>query len=233
MSTDAERPDAELEGRLGHRFEDTELLTLALTHPSYSHEADGSRGNERLEFLGDAVLDVVVGRLLYEAHPDWPEGHLTRARAALVNAAALAMQARDLGLAEHVRLGRTEERSGGAEKDSILANVFEAVLGALYLDGGLEPLFALVRDVFGEALASGDAVLERDAKTSFQEWAHRELTATPRYRLLADSAVEDAEDRFEVAVEVGSEEWGRGRGRSKRAAEQAAAVAALQAVSEA
>lgn len=227
MSGAVERPDAVLEERLGHVFGDLSLLGLALTHPSLSHEVDGTRGNERLEFLGDAVLDLVVGELLYEAHPAWPEGHLSRARAAVVNASALAARARALEVGGHIRLGRTEERSGGADKERILANVFEAIVGALYLDGGLEPVVSLVHREFGEALAEGDAVLERDAKTHFQEWAHRELTATPRYRLQLDSGVDDAEDRFRVSVEVDGEEWGTGSGRSKRAAEQEAAAMAL------
>jgi ribonuclease-3 len=227
VSEEVARPDAALEERLGYLFSAPGLLLLALTHPSRSHEQDGTRGNERLEFLGDAVLDLVVGELLYEAHPAWPEGHLSRARAALVNAGALATRARALRVGDHVRLGRTEATSGGAEKDRILANVLEAIIGALYLDGGLDPVVSLVKREFGEALAEGHAVLEPDSKTQFQEWAHRALAETPSYRLQSDTGVEDADDRFRVAVEVDGEEWGSGCGRTKRAAEQEAAGMAM------
>ena len=140
-----------------------ELLATALTHASAAFERDGSRGNERLEFLGDAVLGLVVARLLYESHPDWREGELTRARAALVNGHVLARQAQGLGLADYLVLGRTERRSGGAEKERVLANVFEAVIGAIYLDGGIEPVRALVSRCFGEALLD-EATLQRDPR---------------------------------------------------------------------
>ncbi len=219
-------PDQELFDRLGHEFGDPKLLTTALTHASAAFERDGSRGNERLEFLGDAVLDLVVARLLYAAHPDWREGELTRARAALVNTRFLARQARVLELSDYLVLGKTERASGGEKKERVLANLFEAVIAALYLDGGLEPVFALVQRCFGEALA-GDATLQRDPKTRFQEWAHAELRETPRYTVLEDSGVEDAEDRFTVAVTVNGEAWARASGRSKRAAERAAAAEAL------
>jgi ribonuclease-3 len=222
----ARAPDAELFARLGHEFADPTLLTTALTHASAAFERDGTRGNERLEFLGDAVLDLVVARLLFASHPGWREGELTRARSALVNTRFLARQARALGLADYLVLGRTERRSGGAEKERVLANLFEAVIAALYLDAGLEPVFGLVERCFGEALR-GEATLQRDPKTRFQEWAHAELRETPRYAVLADTGVEEAEDRFTVAVTVNGETWARASGRSKRSAERAAAAAAL------
>lgn len=222
-------PDAELALRLGYAFAAPALLETALTHASAAFERDGTRGNERLEFLGDAVLGLVVARLLYDAHPDWREGELTRARAALVNARALAKQARSLGLSEYAVLGRTERRSGGAEKDRVLANLFEAVIGAMYLDGGMEPVAAFITHCFREALA-GDAMLQRDPKTRLQEWAHATLQETPRYAVVKDSAVEDAEDRFTVEVLLGGESWGQGAGRSKRSAERAAAAQALERV---
>jgi ribonuclease-3 len=222
----ARAPDDELFAKLGHRFDDPALLATALTHASAAFERDGTRGNERLEFLGDAVLDLVVARLLYAAHPDWREGELTRARSALVNTRFLARQARALGLADYLVLGRTERRSGGAEKERVLANLFEAVIAAVYLDGGIEPVFRLVERCFGEALA-GEATLQRDPKTRFQEWAHATLRETPRYTVLEDTGQEEAEDRFTVAVTVNGEAWARGSGRSKRAAERAAAAEAL------
>ena len=222
--------EAALEERLGHRFADPALLRAALAHPSYAHERGEGHGNERLEFLGDAVLGLAVARLLFETYAEWPEGHLTRARATLVNSSALAERARALGLGAHARLGRTERRGGGAEKERILANLFEAVLGAVYLDGGIEPVFDLVRREFGAALAAGDVVHARDPKTRFQEWAHANHGRTPRYRAEHDSGIEEAEDRFHVVVLLGDEAWGRGMGRTKRAAERDAARQALERV---
>lgn len=210
---------------LAYDFRDERLAATALSHPSHAHETDGGRGNERLEFLGDAVLDLVVARILYEQHPDWTEGQLTRARASLVNKRELARRARALGLRELVRLGRTELRTAGSDKDSILANCFEAVIGAVYLDGGLEPVFDLARRSFAEALAEGE--FRRDAKTAFQEWAHANFRITPSYRLLVDSGVDDDDGRFRVEVCVGEDAWGVGTGRTKRAAERAAAGAGL------
>ena len=223
----ARLPDAELSRRLGHVFSAPALLDTALMHASAAFERDGTRGNERLEFLGDAVLGLVVARLLYERHPDWREGELTRARAALVNGRVLAHQARSVGLVEYFVLGRTERRSGGAEKDRVLANLFEAVIGAIYLDGGIEPVRALVLRCFDEALAA-ETMPQRDPKTRFQEWAHATLRATPRYVVLKDSGVDDADDRFTVEVSVNEEAWGVGCGRSKRIAERAAAAQALE-----
>jgi ribonuclease III len=223
-ASDEADPVEVLSRALGHEFRDRERVLTALSHASYAHETRGDRGNERLEFLGDAVLDLVVGEALYAAHPDWSEGQLTRARASLVRGDALAERARELALPTLVMLGRTEVRSGGSEKDSILANVFEAVIGALYLDGGLAPVQAYVAGWF-----TGDPehALAADAKTSFQEWAHAALRATPSYHTLADSGIEDDAQRFTVEVRVAGEPWGTGTGRSKRYAEREAATAAL------
>jgi ribonuclease-3 len=213
-----------LEQALEHRFDDRGLLETALVHASLAHERGAGRGNERLEFLGDAVVGQVVAEMLYLAHPDWPEGDLTRARAALVNKKALAERARTLGLSEFVQLGRTERQSGGEQKETILSDCFEAVLGALYLDAGLEPVERLVQRLFGAAVAGG-AVL--DPKTAFQEWAHAERQETPRYETTGDSEQEDDDRRFIVRVRVGDEVLGEGVGRSKRQAERKAAEAAL------
>ena len=222
---------ASLEAALGHRFADAALLAVALAHPSYAHEVDGSRGNERLEFLGDAVLDLAVARLLYDTHPTWSEGDLTRARAALVNTRRLARCARELGVGGHARLGRTERKTGGADKDRILANVFEALVGALYLDAGLAPVTALAQRLFAELMITGADPLAADPKTRFQEWTHAEHGATPRYAAVSDSGIENDEARFVVEVRLSGEVWGRGTGRTKRAAERAAAEAALARVS--
>jgi ribonuclease-3 len=223
-ASDADDPVEVLSRALGYAFRDRDRVLTALSHASYAHETRGDRGNERLEFLGDAVLDLVVGEALYLAHPEWSEGQLTRARASLVRGDALAVRARELGLPALVKLGRTELRSGGSEKDSILANVFEAVIGALYLDGGLAPVQAYV---VGWFTGDPEHSLVADAKTSFQEWAHATLRATPSYHTLADSGIEDDAQRFTVEVRVLDEGWGTGTGRSKRLAERAAAAAAL------
>jgi len=223
---------AALEALLGHHFDDPRLLDVALAHPSFAHEFDGSRGNERLEFLGDAVLDLVVARLLYDAHPRWSEGDLTRARAALVNSRTLARRARELGLGAYARLGRTERKTGGADKERILANVFEALLGALYLDAGLPPVTALAQGLFAELLVSGSDPLAADPKTRFQEWSHAKHASTPRYATVSDSGVENDEARFAVEVRLLGEAWGLGTGRTKRAAERAAAEDALTRVPE-
>ena len=225
-------PSAALVELLGHEFSDTGLLECALTHPSAAYERDELRSNERLEFLGDAVLDLVIAHVLFAAHPDWREGDLTRARAAMVNTRSLAARARELALGDSIRLGRTELQSGGADKDRVLANLLEAVIGALYLDAGIDAVHPFVERVFAGPLASGRAVLERDPKTRFQEWVHTVFRETPHYEILADSGEEHAEDRFRMAVLVGGERWGEGAGRTKRAAEQEAASAALERADE-
>jgi len=229
---EADEPDDLLErlgASLGYPLRDRERAFTALSHSSYAHEVRGDRGNERLEFLGDAVLDLVVAEALYAAHPDWSEGKLTRARASLVRREALAERARAIDLAPLIRLGRTERRSGGAEKDSILANAFEAVIGALYLEGGLEPVRALVAPWLAED-GGASAAAGRDAKTAFQEWAHASLQTTPTYHLVRDSSVDDDDARFTIEVHAGGECWGRGTARSKRLAERAAAEDALERV---
>jgi len=221
-------PHGRLSERLGFVFEDEALLETALTHPSQSYETDGSRGNERLEYLGDAVLDLTVAELLYQAHPEWSEGDLTRARAILVNTAALAAKARILELGDYVRLGGSERGSGGSEKDSILAGLFEAVIGAIYLDGGLAPVMVLVRRIFPEAHDAEGPRPVGDSKTRLNEWALARFGRAPSYRLIDDSGVENAEDRFTVELALDEEAWSTGTGRTKRAAEQVAARRALE-----
>ena len=215
-----------LSERIGHRFRDPALLEASLVHASLAAELGDGRGNERLEFLGDAVLDLVVGELLYARNPDWDEGVLTRARAALIRKESLAEQARRLGLGEFVRLGRTELTAGGSEKDTILADCFEAVVGAVYLDAGLEPVRRLVEQAFG---AEAQVAPPEDPKTRFQEWAHARFRETPRYATVGDSGVDDDETRFRVEVALRGRVWGTGVGRSKRVAERAAAREAVAA----
>lgn len=227
MSGDRRATEEQLEAALGHRFRDRRLLEIALAHPSHAHEIEGGTSNERLEFLGDAVLGLVVAHLLYEAHPDWSEGLLTRARHALVNLDALAVRARDLDLGSHVRLGRSELRTGGSEKDSILSDLYEALLGAVYLDAGLAAVTEVVRRGFGPALTADAPAPERDPKTRLQEWAQAHLRCVPTYRTLTDSGVENDEARFEVEVWIAEEAVARGQGRTKRGAEFRAAESAL------
>lgn len=213
---------------LDYEFCDPALLEEAFTHLSYSHDQGGGFGNERLEFLGDAVLGLVIARKLFAAHPDWREGELSRARASLVNTHALAHRSRQLGLGEFLKLGKTELRTGGDEKVSILGNLFEAVLGAMYLDGGLGAVECFISRVFAHDFTADALVAVRDPKTRFQEWAHAGRRVTPRYRTLADSGIDGDESRFEAEVLLDDDAWGRGAGRTKRDAEYAAAQAALQ-----
>jgi ribonuclease III len=211
---------------LGHRFAKRELLELALTHSSRAYEdRDGTRGNEQLEFLGDAVLSLVISERLMELKPADPEGALSQARAATVNQGALATLARRLGLGEFVRLGRGEDRSGGREKDSILANVFEALLGALYSDAGLAPVRELVRREFTGELSSPPSQVH-DAKTRLQELLHRLGEPAPTY-VLTDTRGPDHAREFSIEVRSGERLLASGEGRSKREAEQAAALDAL------
>jgi ribonuclease-3 len=204
------------------------LAELALSHPSFAHESDGSRGNERLEFLGDAVLDLVVAELLFDAHPNWTEGDLTRSRAALVNQRALAECARRLGIDRFVKLGRTEQMTAGDQKNSVLANCLEALAGAIYLDAGIAAATEWAERIFGDAVTSGGEPESRDAKTMFQEWAHARFRKTPSYRTVADTGMNNDEERFSVEVLVGKDVWGVGVGRSKRIAEGRAAAAAME-----
>jgi ribonuclease-3 len=215
---------ASVDEALGYTFRDRALVETALSHASYAHEMDGSRGNERLEFLGDAVLDLLIAELLFAAHPSWSEGELTRARAALVNRGALAERARAIDLGRFLKLGRTELRSGGEAKDRVLADCLEAVVAAIYLDGGLEPAMAFAKRWFGEGLGARPLA---DAKTELQEWAHAELQRTPSYAMVDDSETEDDDERFTVEVSIGGKRWGVGVGRSKQLAERAAARDAL------
>ena len=220
----------ELAERLGVAFEQLELLEQALTHKSFANEApdvDGVGHNERLEFLGDAVLSLVVGEMLMQANPEEAEGELSRMRATLVNGDALAVQAAALGLGKALRLGRGEERSQGREKDSILADAFEAVLAAAYLDGGLEAARRIVEGSLGERIRSiSHDHPDLDPKSRMQEHLQAQGLAPPVYRLVGSSGP-DHQRRFEVEVCGDTGVLGCGNGRSKKAAEQEAARDAL------
>jgi len=221
-------PYTMLEAALGTGI-DTALLELALTHRSYAYEHGGLPTNERLEFLGDAVLGLVVTDALYTTHPGLPEGSLAKLRASVVNTRALADVARALELGRWLRLGRGEEVTGGRDKNSILADTMEAVLGAIYLDRGIGAVSAVVRGLFDplmKAACEDGAAL--DWKTALQELSAARGLGVPDYRI-AESGPDHAKS-FTAEVAVGGAVCGSGAGRSKKEAEQNAAEAAFVAL---
>jgi ribonuclease-3 len=220
-----------LDGALRIGFRDARLRETALIHRSYAFENDLDTTNERLEFLGDSVLGLVVTDMAYDAFPTMPEGELAKLRAAIVNAQALADVARSLGLGDLVRLGKGEEQSGGRDKASILADALEAVFGAVYLDLGLDEARTLIERLFRplmDAYARGEG--ERDYKTILQELASRDLRTMPEYRL--EERGPDHEKEFTATVFLGGEPMGTGVGRSKKEAEQRAAREAFDHIAE-
>ncbi|UER53902.1 ribonuclease III [Kineosporiaceae bacterium SCSIO 59966] len=221
-------PLDDLQARLGLRI-DRGLLERALTHRSYAYENGGLPTNERLEFLGDAVLGLVVTDALYRRHPELPEGQLAKLRAAVVNMRALADVARGLDLGAHVLLGRGEETTGGRDKSSILADTLEAVLGAAYLDHGIEVTRDLVHRLVDPLLASSMTLgAGLDWKTSLQELTAGLALGVPEYGLQEEGP--DHAKVFHAVVVVGGTTWGQGTGRSKKEAEQEAAAAAWRAL---
>ena len=217
-----EVPPEALDRSLGVAFRDPDLRRAALTHRSYAFEQGLTVTNERLEFLGDAVLGVVVTDMAYRSYPEMPEGSLAKLRAAIVNMGALADVSRSLHLGDHLLLGKGEEQSGGRDKASILADALEAVLGAVYLDLGLDTAAALIERLFRprmDAYARGEG--DRDYKTILQELASQALRSLPEYRLRDEGP--DHEKEFTATVYLGGREYGQGTGRSKKEAEQQAA----------
>jgi len=216
----------ELTQRLGHRFENLGLLDQALRHSSYAHENPASGdSNERLEFLGDAVLDLTVSTLLLARFPESSEGELSRARAALVNARQLAALARKLSLGSYLLVGRTEERQAGREKPSLLADALEAVLAAVYLDGGLAAVAALTEVWFSPLLTT--ALPGQDFKTTLQELTQARYKVLPSYHLVAESGPGHAK-HFQVEVRLNDRPLARGEGGTKKQAAQRAARLALE-----
>jgi len=229
--------DAERVARLGllvgAPLADRWTALAALTHKSYvnEHRDEGWEENERLEFLGDAVIDLVVSEYLMSRFPLAREGDLSKLRAAVVDEAGLAAMGRALGLGALLRLGRGEELTGGREKASLLADTMEAVIAAVFLDGGLAAAHALVDRFLDDAYAGAETgTLDRDWKTQLQEQGQARHRASPRYRVVAEVGPDHAKT-FEVEVELGGSVLGRGSGRSKKDAEQAAARVALEALS--
>ena len=216
---------AALESAIDYRFADRSLLAEALTHRSFVNESGGTwvKDNQRFEFFGDAVIDFLLSRILLERFPRSREGELTKIRASLVDEASLASLAERIGLGACLRLGRGEEKSGGREKRSLLADAYEALMAAVYLDGGIEPVQRLVEAHFARLMADREALSGgTDYKTEFQEMAHALRGAAPRY-VLQKVTGPDHERSFSVALFIGDELKGEGTGRSKKEAEQAAA----------
>ena len=222
-----------LEARLGYMFRDRALLENALMHSSYANEnrARGYTSNERLEFLGDSVLGMVTATRLYQLYPDMPEGKMSRLRAELVCEQALHGVALTLHLGDYIRLGHGEERSGGRERPSILADAVEAVIAAMYLDGGLEPAQRFILTHILNGLAEGEIHHVEDYKTELQERVQRRAGQTLSYTVCAESGP-DHNKTFTMAVLLNGSEIGRGTGRTKKEAEQSAARCALETLSE-
>jgi ribonuclease-3 len=214
-----------LEATLGYTFRDRALLDQALRHASWCNEHSGAQleDNERLEFLGDAVLDLVVGHKLMSRYPQLREGQLSVTRAQVVSEAGLSEVAGQLGIGEWLLLGKGEEKSGGRSKPSILADAFEAILAAVYLDGGFGAAWDMVERLLTARIATVEFKGFYDFKTRLQETAQARLKATPTYRVVQEIGP-DHDKRFVVAVTIGSDEWARAVGRSKKDAEQMAAA---------
>ncbi len=221
-----------LETNLGYSFTNKTLLTNALTHSSYANEVrNGTASNERLEFLGDSVLSIIVADYLYHKFNNLPEGELTKLRASLVCEKSLCAFSRELDIGKFLLLGKGEEKGGGRERDSILADAFEAVLAAMYLDGGMEVAKKhVLRFVLPELAHTNDDVF-KDYKTTLQEIIQRNPEESVTYILTGESGP-DHNKCFEVEVHLNSNVIGKGKGRSKKAAEQAAAKEALTLMGE-
>lgn len=214
-------------GALGVPAEGGEIYELALTHRSFAFEqADPTPHNERLEFLGDAILEAVVTDLIYRSYPDLAEGDMARLRASVVNTHALADVAEELGLGEYIRLGKGEESSGGRAKHSLLANTFEAIIGAVYVDEGFSKVQTALEPIFAERLRDSLETGDRyDAKTALQEIVVRDTGGSPDYRVASSGP--DHDKRFTADVYVDGRLMGSGNGRSKKEAEYNAAREAL------
>ena len=221
----------ELQKKLGYSFNDAALLKTALTHSSYANEnkKSGAVSNERLEFLGDSVLGMTVASIIFNGEPDMTEGRMTKLRSELVCEKSLASLAESLSLGEHLMLGHGEEKTGGRKRPSILADMVEAILGAMYLDGGLEPVKRLVSEHL-EPRADPAALENTDYKTSLQEFVQEKSGRTLSYHI-TDESGPDHLKTYSVEVRLNGVSFGIGTGRSKKEAEQEAARAALAEIS--
>jgi ribonuclease-3 len=225
----------QLQERLRYSFGDRGILLQSLTHTSFGHEflqtkTIAQRDNERLEFLGDAILDVIVSDILLEAFPNANEGQLSKMRAAVVNEKTLAQLAASIGLGECVRLGKGELQTGGAQKPSILASTFEALIAAIYLDGGFNAVYPVVRHLFaGFFIEERELMAYYDHKTQLQEIVQARWKITPTYHLVHSEGPDHAKT-FEVEVRMSGRKLATAQGSSKKEAEQNAARAAIQTV---
>jgi ribonuclease III len=226
-----------LQDRLGYRFGDRAILIQSLTHTSYGHEflhekPIALRDNERLEFLGDAILDVVVSDILLESFPNANEGQLSKMRAAVVNEKTLAELARAIQLPTCIRLGKGESMTGGSQKPSILSSGFEALVAAIYLDGGFHAIYPVVRHLFAPFFTDDqELVTFYDHKTQLQEFVQARFKVTPTYHLLGTSGPDHAKT-FNVEVKMSGKTLAVASGNSKKEAEQNAARAALSEASQ-
>ncbi len=212
---------------LCYHFKNKQLIDTALTHSSYSNEAKNTiPNNERLEFLGDSVLSVVVSDYLYNTL-SLAEGDLTKLRASIVCEGSLANFAREINLGQYIKLGKGEENNGGSDRPSILADAFEAVIGAIYLDGGLEKARGFITPFFKDAAKAGEAIDFRDYKTQLQEIIQKNPEERVNY-VLVDESGPDHKKSFTVELRLNSNVIGKGTGRSKKIAEQMAAKQALE-----
>jgi ribonuclease III len=230
MEKDRKKALQALQKKIGYRFKSLDLLNQGLRHKSFVHENVDAEGkdNERLEFLGDAVLDLVIGHLIMDRYPDYPEGSLSRLRASVVNETRLAKIARDLSLGEYLLLGKGEEMTRGREKSSILSSSLEALLATIYLDGGYKKAFKAIAQLFSLTLEVAEKEsFYQDYKTKLQELSQDTLKATPRY-VLAKEYGPDHDKVFGVQVQIQGKVAGVGAGRSKKEAEQMAARRTLE-----
>lgn len=224
-----------LQQRLGYTFGDRAILLQSLTHTSYGHEflqekSIALRDNERLEFLGDAILDVVISDLLLETFPNSNEGQLSKMRASVVNEKTLAELARNIDLCDYIRLGKGETQTGGQQKPSILSSTLEALFAAIYLDGGFNAVYPVVRHLFAPMFQSEMGTLPFcDHKTQLQEIVQARHKVTPTYHLLQTTGPDHAKT-FEVEVRMNGKSLSAASGSSKKEAEQNAAAAAIQIV---
>ena len=211
-----------LEERLGYRFKDSSLLQEALTHKSFANEQKGGSqsDNERLEFLGDAVLDLVISDILFIEYPSKREGELSKKRASLVREEALAPLAKEVGIGDFLQLGKGEERSGGREKDSLLADALESIIAAVYLDAGFADAQKMVKRLFSPLIASSPLVI--DFKSEVQELCQKQGLGVPTYRTVSEEGP-DHDKRFEVSLSLNGKTLASAHGRSIKEAEQAAA----------
>jgi ribonuclease-3 len=212
-----------LEAVIGYRFKNPGLLKQALSHKSFASESGSGIYNERLEFLGDSVLAAVVAHQLFAEYPDDPEGHLSKKKSLLVSRPSLAAWAEELGLGAYLYLGIGEETTGGRTRQSLLANALEALLGAMYLDGGYDASAKFIREWCARKHGS---LLETDHKSRLQEMLQKRYKTPPNYEL-ASAAGPDHDKTFSIVVRIGTRELGRGTGKNKKEAEQAAALDAL------